>query len=106
MTDHGAFLLFNVYAPNAGERPARARLPFKLKWFEALRAKIDSCLAAGREVVLVGDVNIPRSKQDVHTSIVWDGLYSPKVCCLSHNICHAHMQSTEGMHSAVAAVES
>jgi exonuclease III len=79
-TDHGAFVLINVYAPNAGERPARARLPFKLRWFAALRDRLDKWEAQGREVMLVGDLNIPRSRKDVHPAIQWDGLYSSEVC--------------------------
>ena len=78
-TDHGTFVLFNLYAPNAGERPARARLGFKLQWFAALRERIDKLLDEGREVVVVGDLNIPRSRADVYPSIKWDGLYSHEV---------------------------
>ena len=34
LTDHGAFVLFNVYVPNSAVR----RLPFKLRWLSAGRA--------------------------------------------------------------------
>ena len=50
ITDHGAFVLINVYVPNAGDRPARARLAFKLAFLRALKAKADALVAAGREV--------------------------------------------------------
>ncbi len=52
MTDHGAFVLLNVYAPNAGDRPARARLPYKLRFLEALKEKMDLLHGQGREVRL------------------------------------------------------
>lgn len=50
ITDHGAFLLVNVYVPNAGDRPARPRLDYKLRFLAALRRKVDGLAAAGREV--------------------------------------------------------
>jgi exonuclease III len=42
VTDHGPFVLFNVYVPNAGEAPERERLPFKLRFLHALRHKSKS----------------------------------------------------------------
>ncbi len=41
MTDHGAFVLLNAYVPNAGDHPVRPRLPYKLAFLRALRAKMD-----------------------------------------------------------------
>jgi exonuclease III len=78
ITDHEHFVLFNVYAPNAGERPERARLGFKLRWFTALRDKLDSYGAQGRPVLVCGDLNIPCNKQDVNRDLVWDGMYTPQ----------------------------
>lgn len=49
-SDHGAFVLLNVYVPNAGDRPARARLELKLSFLRALKAQMDEVVAAGREV--------------------------------------------------------
>jgi hypothetical protein len=49
-TDHGAFVLLNVYVPNAGDRPARARLDLKLSFLRALKARMDELVAGGREV--------------------------------------------------------
>lgn len=106
ITDHGEYVVVNVYAPNAGalhqlhartfnfrkadlehhallrtgERPARPRLEFKMNWFEALREKLSSLVSQRKEVILVGDLNIPRSRQDVHPDIKWDGLYTPQAC--------------------------
>jgi exonuclease III len=50
VTDHGTFVLFNLYVPNAGDRPARARLPAKLSFLAALKERVDDLLGAGRQV--------------------------------------------------------
>jgi len=50
ITDHRHFVLVNVYVPNAGDRPDRPRLRYKLAFLEALKRKCDALVAAGREV--------------------------------------------------------
>lgn len=50
ITDHVAFVLLNVYVPNAGERPARSRLGFKLDFLRALKRKADEFRSRGRQV--------------------------------------------------------
>lgn len=60
ITDHGAFLLFNVYVPNAGE----SRNDFKIRFLELLSMRIRQCQAEGREVVVVGDINISATRLD------------------------------------------
>jgi exonuclease III len=50
VTDHGGFVLFNVYVPNAGDRPARARLGAKLSFLAGLKEQVDELLRAGRQV--------------------------------------------------------
>lgn len=66
-TDHGSFILINVYAPNAGEKEqGRLRLGFKLKFLEALKRKCDELVCLGRHVVIVGDFNVAHTDQDVH----------------------------------------
>lgn len=43
-TDHGSFILINVYAPNAGElEQGRPRLGFKLSFLNALKRKCELC---------------------------------------------------------------
>eukprot|EP00887_Chlorella_sp_A99_P002530 scaffold6.g2530.t1 len=75
VTDHGAFVLVNVYVPNAGDRPARSRLSYKLRFLEAslrdpaLRSKCDALAAAGRELLIVGDFNVPAEPRDMHPSL-------------------------------------
>ena len=48
-TDHGAFVLINVYVPNAGSPPERPRLPVKLRFLEAIKRKADALTASGRQ---------------------------------------------------------
>lgn len=79
LTDHKHFVLANIYAPNAGDSPARARLPFKLRWFAALEAELDSWAQKGRRVIVVGDFNIPCASSDVHSDFVWADIYSGQV---------------------------
>ena len=50
LTDHGAFVLINVYAPNAGGGPEGPRAAYKYKFLEALRAKALALQDAGRQV--------------------------------------------------------
>lgn len=61
MTDHGSFVLINVYVPNAGDASAgqdRPRVAFKLRFLRALRELSSSLRRQGREVLLVGDFNV------------------------------------------------
>ena len=50
LTDHEAFVLINIYGPNAGGRSDGPRYDLKLRFFQALHAKCASLRAAGREV--------------------------------------------------------
>ena len=54
-TDHGAFVLINVYAPNAAT-PASAAA--KAAFLTALRRRVDALLLHNRHVVVVGDMNM------------------------------------------------
>lgn len=54
MTDHAAFVLINVYAPFNGQH-GRAR--FKRAFNAALTARVQTLSAAGRHLVLSGDLN-------------------------------------------------
>lgn len=63
LTDHGHFVVFNVYVPNAAGGP---RLPFKLRWLRALRAAMGRARAAGKAVVLAGDLNMKSRPADCH----------------------------------------
>lgn len=63
MTDHGAFVVFNVYVPNAG---GGHRLPYKMRWLRALRAAMGRARAAGKAVILAGDLNMKNRVVDAH----------------------------------------
>jgi AP endonuclease-2 len=54
ITDHQSFILFNVYFPCHSE----GRLEYKLKFQKAVQVRVNSFIKSGREVILVGDVNI------------------------------------------------
>ena len=80
LTDHGAFVLINVYVPNAGGGPGkdRPRLGYKMRFLRALCACCRTLAAAGREVLLVGDFNVCCDERDVHPRIGLDNAYTPK----------------------------
>ncbi len=77
-TDFGphAFVLINVYVPNAGERPDRPRLATKLKFLKSLKAHCEALAAQGRRVLLVGDFNVCADERDVHPRIGLENAYS------------------------------
>ncbi|KAG7672891.1 hypothetical protein Ndes2526B_g08581 [Nannochloris sp. 'desiccata'] len=77
-TDFGprAFVLINVYIPNAGERPDRPRLATKLKFLKSLKAHCETLAAQGRRVLLVGDFNVCADERDVHPRIGLENAYS------------------------------
>lgn len=66
VTDHQEFLLYNVYFPNggSGEERHQFKQEFLLKFTEHLKKQI----AAGREIILVGDYNVAHKDIDVYDS--------------------------------------
>ena len=62
LTDHGAFCIFNVYAPAGGGTP----LPNRMKFFNALRALMKRQRERGKRVLLVGDLNIRHTALDTY----------------------------------------
>lgn len=63
LTYHGSFVVFNCYVPNSGD--GSRRLPFKMRFLRALRARMAQVRASGLAVVLVGDLNIHRRVVDL-----------------------------------------
>jgi len=61
MTDHGAFILVNVYVPNAA---TVERLQFKLRFLRVLQARTEALISSGRHVIIVGDLNIAAARID------------------------------------------
>ncbi|CAG8590643.1 4707_t:CDS:2, partial [Paraglomus brasilianum] len=59
--DFNLFTLFNVYCPNESSLERR---PFKLKFYEILKARVEGLLQAGKQVIVVGDMNIEHKEID------------------------------------------
>ncbi|KAK1273288.1 Apurinic endonuclease-redox protein [Acorus gramineus] len=57
ITDHGHFVLFNIYGPRA-EEDDKERIDFKQNFFKMLQRRWESLLNQGRRVFVVGDLNI------------------------------------------------
>ena len=79
VSDHGDFVLFNVYCPNAGGE-GRPRLEFKARFLEALWKKMEEWRERrGRRVVLVGDLNlVANMKEDMHREFWREGGLDPR----------------------------
>jgi len=54
-TDHGKFILLNVYYPNGGS--GAERQTYKMQFYTAFERHVRRLLAAGRHCIIVGDVN-------------------------------------------------
>jgi AP endonuclease-2 len=61
ISDHQFFVLFNVYFPAWTED---SRLEFKMDFSRAIQVRMESLIAMGRRVVLVGDVNVAHREID------------------------------------------
>lgn len=67
VTDHGSFVLFNVYGPaitSEDAEQAQARMAFKMRFYSALERRWAALVNAGRAVVVVGDLNIAPGQID------------------------------------------
>ena len=53
--DFGLFVLINLYCPNEG---SDARFSYKMNYHLMLQERVRELIAAGREVVVVGDLNV------------------------------------------------
>lgn len=57
ITDHGHFVLFNIYGPRAVQDDSD-RVQFKLTFFKMLERRWEGLLHKGRRIIIVGDLNI------------------------------------------------
>lgn len=65
ITDHGCFVLFNIYAPAiTNPETAEQRQNFKRRFFSALQLRWEALLQQGRAVMAVGDFNIAPAPLD------------------------------------------
>jgi len=62
-SDHGDFVLFNIYFPN-GSRD-HSRVPYKLAFYARLLDLCDALHAAGKSVILTGDFNTCHQEIDL-----------------------------------------
>jgi exodeoxyribonuclease III len=67
VTDHGDFLLYNVYFPNGGAREERHL--FKQEFLKKFTEHLKSQIKLGREIILVGDYNVAHLEYDVHDPV-------------------------------------
>uniref|UniRef100_A0A0D9XG28 DNA-(apurinic or apyrimidinic site) endonuclease 2 n=1 Tax=Leersia perrieri TaxID=77586 RepID=A0A0D9XG28_9ORYZ len=63
ITDHGHFVLFNIYGP-AVQEDDKERLRFKLLFYKILQRRWEHMLALGKRVFVVGDLNIAPASVD------------------------------------------
>ncbi|KAH9307712.1 hypothetical protein KI387_035623, partial [Taxus chinensis] len=57
ITDHGHFVLFNIYGPCAYCNDPE-RYQFKFNFFKVLQRRLEALLGQGRRLIIVGDLNI------------------------------------------------
>ncbi|KAI9105417.1 Endonuclease/exonuclease/phosphatase, partial [Phlyctochytrium arcticum] len=62
ITDHKLFVLINAYFP-VGD-PSEDRRVFRKRYYDAMRLRVEGLIAAGREVILVGDINTTHNEID------------------------------------------
>jgi len=67
VTDHGDFVLFNVYFPNGSAREERH--VFKQDFLKRFTKHLKKLIDAGREVIVLGDYNVAHLEYDVHDPV-------------------------------------
>lgn len=63
MTDHGDFLLFNIYFPNGKMR--QERLDYKMEFYDLILHHFDTLKAKGHKLVICGDYNTAHKEIDL-----------------------------------------
>ena len=73
ITDHRAFILFNIYFPNEGSDPVSsesndrisiARSDFRIMYYKAIEIRLRALIQAKRECIVVGDFNVTHQEID------------------------------------------
>ncbi|CAG8630732.1 13454_t:CDS:2, partial [Dentiscutata heterogama] len=59
--DFQMFILFNLYCPHES---SSERLPFKMNFYKILQARVEALLRAGRQVIILGDMNVTHKEID------------------------------------------
>lgn len=63
MTDHGKFVLFNVYFPNGGT--GEERLLYKYKYYDAFYKEMLKLTSKNRNIIITGDINTAHKDIDI-----------------------------------------
>lgn len=63
ITDHGDFLLYNIYFPNG--KASKDRLAYKMDFYEACLTDAVAQVEGGRNVIICGDVNTAHTEIDL-----------------------------------------
>lgn len=61
----------SIYLPN-GNPVETEKYPYKLRWMERLRDRVDDLLESGQPFVLGGDYNVIPEPRDVHNPAAWE----------------------------------
>jgi exodeoxyribonuclease III len=64
LTDHGTFMILNIYAPNAGR--GFEYLERKMAFYSELSRAMARWTEAGRKVVITGDINTAHTEFDIY----------------------------------------
>lgn len=64
LTDHGVFMVLNIYAPNAGRGPEY--LEKKMEFYDELSSAMGRWTQDGRKVVITGDINTAHTELDIY----------------------------------------
>lgn len=67
VTKFPEFLLYNVYFPNGGT--GEVRQSYKMEFLEDFTEHLAEQIAAGEEIILVGDYNVAHTEIDVHDPV-------------------------------------
>ncbi len=67
ITDHGDFLVYNIYFPNGGSGEIRHN--FKQLFLKDLYQHLQEQLKKGRSIVVLGDYNIAHREIDIHDPV-------------------------------------
>lgn len=71
LTDHGAFVLANIYLPALGGTDRETRVAVKAALCEGLAAAIAELQGRGRRVIVCGDFNVAHQPQDHCDAATW-----------------------------------
>lgn len=63
IADYGYFVLFNIYFPNG--KSSSERLDYKMRFYDAFLAHVDSMRKDGKSIVVCGDVNTAHKEIDL-----------------------------------------